>query len=326
MAVRIAFLEQNESTRIPLLIDDAFGTCDDDRTSVIIQTVMEIARQGRQIFFFTAQKDEVGKWISHLEATGVAHKIFNLAEIRRIANAESNPLPVATIEIPEPPAPNGMDYSQYGRALHIPGLDPTALDQDRVHLWHLLNDAHQLYEYMRKGIVWWNQLRTLYSYSAMRTSMTASEPYNRASVAMKAVRAACEAWRVGRGRAVDRMALLESGCVSNNFIDELSELASDLRGDAGAILAALEAGDVKRWRTAATENLRDYFEANGYLTLDEPLSTEEIRARVVAAVTDDLEAGLIDRQVIERIIASLPIQCAGEEMAATASDSLSPSI
>jgi uncharacterized protein YhaN len=43
MAVRIAFLEQDESTRLPLLLDEAFGTSDDIRTPVIIDTIVEIA-------------------------------------------------------------------------------------------------------------------------------------------------------------------------------------------------------------------------------------------------------------------------------------------
>ena len=62
-AVRVAFLEQDESARLPLLLDETLGTSDDGRAGAIIDSVIEIAREGRQVFYFTAQHDEVGKWV-----------------------------------------------------------------------------------------------------------------------------------------------------------------------------------------------------------------------------------------------------------------------
>ena len=312
MAVRIAFLEQDESIQLPLLLDEAFGTTDDIRTSVVVETVVEIARQGRQVFYFTARRDEICKWVAQLETSDVAHKVIDLADIRRISAAQAVPLPSPSIEFATVPSPDGMDYESYGRALHVPGLDPIAQTQDNVHLWHLLHDPIDVHQCATQGIVAWGQLRTLKQMSADGSAVRNIGVYERAAVAAKAVEAACEAWRVGRGKPVDRRVLQDSQCVSKTFIDELSDLAREQNGDARAIIAALEDGKVARWRANNTETLREYFETNGYLTDDSPLSSNELRARVITAVVDDVDAGHIDLKSIDRIIASLPQQCVSE--------------
>jgi hypothetical protein len=313
MAVRIAFLEQDESTRLPLLLDEAFGTSDDIRTPVIIDTIVEIAREGRQVFYFTTRIDEISKWAVRLESAGVPHKIIDLAEVRRIAVAEARPLPVPKIEVSVPPPAEGMDYYEYGRALRVPGLDPTSDSQNDVHLWHLLNDPQELHECASQGIVAWGQLRALKQYSADGSVTRTVGAFERAAIAAKALEAACEAWRVGRGKLVDRRVLHDSQCVSSKFIDELTELATMSNGDGRAIIAALENGKVARWRASNTENLREYFEANGYLAGDSPLPIGELRARVIASVAEHLSAGRIDLQSIDRIIGSLPLSYSSED-------------
>jgi hypothetical protein len=309
MAVRIAFIEQDESIQLPLLLDEAFGTSDDIRTSVIVDTVVEIARQGRQVFYFTARRDEICKWIAHLQASDVPHKVIDLAEVKRISVAGAIPLPSPSVAFSKVPSPDGMDYESYGRALHVPGLDPGAPTHDDVHLWHLLQDPLELHECASQGLVAWGQLRTLKKFSADGTAIGSNGVYERAAVAAKAVAAACEACRVGRGKPVDRRVLQDSQCVSRTFIDELSDLAREQNGDAKAILAALEDGKVARWRSSSTQTLREYLETNGYLTEEAPLSSNELRAHVITAVVDDVNAGRIDLKSIDRIIASLPKQC-----------------
>jgi hypothetical protein len=309
MAVRIAFLEQDESIQLPLLLDEAFGTSDDIRTSLIVDTVVEIARQGRQVFYFTARRDEICKWVNQLQTSDVPHKVIDLAEVRRISVAEAVPLPPPSIEFSTVPSPDGMDYESYGRVLHVPGPDPSAQTQDNVHLWHLFHDPLELHECASQGIVAWGQLRALKRFSADGSAIGSKGVYERAAVAAKAVEAACEAWRVGRGKPVDRRVLQDSQCVSKAFINELSDLARAENGDAGAIITALEIGKVARWRSNNTQALREYFETSGYLTEEAPLSSNEVRARVVTAVADDVNAGRIDLKSIDRIIASLPQQC-----------------
>lgn len=79
IAVRMAFLEYEEQTRLPLILDETLGTSDDSRTGVIIDNIIDIAKDGRQVFYFTAQNDEVGKWNARLKDRHVPHKVIDLA-------------------------------------------------------------------------------------------------------------------------------------------------------------------------------------------------------------------------------------------------------
>src|SRR5690625_3341677 len=157
-AVRLAFLEQDERRRLPLFIDEVLGTSDDDRSRVMIDTVMEVARTGRQVFYFTAQLDEVGKWQSRLSESDVEYEVIDLAEVRRGYAGRSTPLIITPIERPRPPAPGEMSYAEYGKALGVPAIDPISNSVDTLHLWHVLDDAVLLHR-DRKSVVEGRQVR-----------------------------------------------------------------------------------------------------------------------------------------------------------------------
>jgi hypothetical protein len=306
MAVRVAFLEEHEPARLPLLLDEALGTSDDGRAGVIIDSVIQIAAAGRQVFYFTAQRDEVGKWLARLREAGLDHRVIDLAEVRRLAAAAAGPLEIAAVELPEPPSPDGMSYEAYGRMLGVPAVDAAADSLDGLHLWHLLDDAGVLHQLLRRRIRAWGQLRTLLEHGGGGLIDGSDRALRRAGIVARALEAACRSWRIGRGRPVDRAALLDSTHVSSAFIDQLAELARDVDGDAQRLLEGLERGRVPRWRAANTERLREFFEAGGYLPEGPPLTPDEIRTRVMAAVADDLAAGRIEQPCIERIMAALP--------------------
>ena len=62
LAVRLAFVETQETNyRLPLTLDETLANSDDPRAQAIIKTMSTLAAN-RQIFYFTAQEDEVNKW------------------------------------------------------------------------------------------------------------------------------------------------------------------------------------------------------------------------------------------------------------------------
>ena len=307
MAVRMAFMQYDERCRLPLLLDETLGTSDDDRVSVIIDNVTEIAREGRQVFYFTAQRDEVGKLLAKANQRNVPIKVFDLAEVRQLKSAESTPLQITTVPVAQRPAPNGIDYEAYGKMLNVPGLDPFSNLPGTVHLWHVLTDPEQLYGLLCKNINTWGQLELLIDHGGAGLVDVSDGGFDRAAASAKAIKAAADAWRVGRGREVDRAALLESECVSDSFMDDLVALAEANGGNAQGIIDALERGDVSRWRKKSTEALESYFEENGYLPDIAPVQVNEIRIRVMASVAEELTTNQIDETTIERILGSLPL-------------------
>ena len=114
-----------------------------------------------------------------------------------------------------------------------------------------------------------------------------------------------EGWRIGRGRSVDRAVILDSGAITERFRDEVARLLVTLNGDAESLVSSLRNRSVSGFRTAAAEQLRDYFIENGYLSTSTPLRIDEIRVRVVAAVSEDLAARRIDQDNIDELIGSI---------------------
>lgn len=304
-AVRLAFLEQDESRPLPLLVDEVLGTSDDGRSGVMIDTMIEIAREGRQVFYCTAQHDEVGKWKARLESEQIDHKLFDLAQARGLSAAQAVPLEIAAIEKSIPPQPNGRSYEEYGRALGVPGVDPLRGTVDHVHLWHLLDDASVLHELLCKDISTWGQLRTLLAHGGAGLLGEMDGTPARAYAAAKAIERACEALRIGRGRPVDRETLMNSGFVSDTFIDELTALCYELGGDAKALLDALDDGKVSRFWRKNIDGLREYFEDNGHLPLREPLARKDLRVQVLGAVSEEIRKGVLDVAFVDRLLASL---------------------
>ena len=68
LSVRLAFVETQETNyRLPLTLDETLANSDDPRAQAIIKTMSTLAAN-RQIFYFTAQEDEVTKWEDYVPA------------------------------------------------------------------------------------------------------------------------------------------------------------------------------------------------------------------------------------------------------------------
>lgn len=66
IAIRLAYIETQENQiKLPVLADELLANSDDDRSEAIIQALVEISRN-RQLFYFTAQREEVSKWEEYL--------------------------------------------------------------------------------------------------------------------------------------------------------------------------------------------------------------------------------------------------------------------
>lgn len=308
MAVRMAFVEVHEDgARLPLLLDEVLANSDDWRAAAVMEAVVAFVRSGRQVFYFTAQYDEVAKWQVLLREQGVDNAIIDLGQIRRRALADQRLLALgAAPEPPAIPAPNDLTYWEYGKLLVVPHWDRFANSEDpvaSVHLWHIMEDAGDLYALLQAGVETWGALRNLAETAAGRQwGERLQSAYAKARAGARALTAAWQAWCIGRGRPVDRDVLIASGAISDAFLDRVAALAEEHAGDARGIIDALAAGRVPRFRREAIRQLREYFEDHGYLDSRQPLDEDSIRAYVLFAVQDDLAAGLISRALIERLV------------------------
>jgi len=306
LAVRIAFVETQEpGARLPLILDETLGNSDDARAQAIISAILTLAADGRQIFYFTAQPDEVGKWRGILETRpDIPARIIDLAETRRLARAQAEPLRIVDPPTRPIPAPGEASHEEYGRILGVPPLDPW-MDPGASHLWYLVEDRHALYRLLCLGIETWGALRCLVENGG--ESLLGDDPslFERARAAARALEAAIDAVRTGRGRPVDRAVLHASGAVSARFLDEVANLCAECRGDAVLLVEALAANRVPRFQKKQLEALRQYLEQNGYLETRPRLSAPEVRARTLALVAPEIQRGLVTPAQIDRILAAL---------------------
>lgn len=302
LAVRVAFVEtQEQGVRLPLLLDELLANSDDTRAAEIIDAIASIAATGRQVFYFTAQADEVGKWVGLLrQRSDVPHRIIDLAQARGLGQVEHSTLTVAPVPVRTVPAPGSMSYGDYGRALRVPPMDPHA-DARAAHLWYVLDDASTLHRLLSRGVERWGQLQALLAH---HDDLLDADARRRAQSSAALIETACRDWRIGRGQRVDRQTLINAG-VTDAFIDPVSELAVACGGDAAALLAALENGRVKRFRSAAIDSLRDYFLRTGHLDDATPLSAAQIRRRAAQAAESDLQTGRLTMDQLDRILAGI---------------------
>ncbi len=307
LAVRVAFVErQEQGVKVPLILDETLGNSDERRAREIIDAVIEICRDGRQVFYFTAQHDEVGKWRELLRSyDDVPSHEIDLAEVRQFSHTER--VPPIEFEAPEPvtvPPPEGADWLAYRRRLNVPPIDPRG-SAGEVHLWYLIDDVSTLYRLLKGGANKWGQFRALVSYHQIEGISRDSDVYRRAEAAAELIAAASGHWRTGRGSPVDRQSLADSGAVSDTYLDRVCDLAGELSGDAKALIDALRAGGVKGFRTDKRKELAEYLAAEGYIDEDDVLTGEQIREQTRMAAFSAIDTGLITPERFERLVAAV---------------------
>ena len=247
----------------------------------------------------------MAKWKGFLEAAAdVPHRLIDLAEVRGMAATERLPLrEIVALPQPKVPEPAGLSRRQYAALLQVPAFDPSRAEVGGTHLWHLVDDPRVLHKFLTLGINTWGQLKTLGSFNSDSLVNGSADAYRKAAAAARALEALADAWRVGRGRPVDRQVIEDSRAVTANFIDRVGALAESVGGDAARLVAALEGGQVSRFRTDAIAALRAYLCEHGYLDERPPLSGEQVRARMLAAVAEDVRGGHFDAARVDEYLA-----------------------
>jgi len=277
LAVRVAFVEHREQeTAPPLLLDETLAPFDDQRAETVLDTVIDLAREGRQVFYFTARHDERTRWESRLEESDVEYGLQQLT-----AGDGHNPISEPpTLETPDTidvPEPDGEEHWQYRERLGVPTFDPRE-GAASAPLWYVTEDPEILYRLRTAGIERWGHLQSLLEVGAIDglLSKTSREQVHRHGAALEAF---VEAYTVGRGKAVDRDVLEATGAVTDNFIEEVSTVADQVDGDPDALLERVP--DIHRFGSSKTEKLRECLRDEGYLDPRPKRPDDQIRSAVV---------------------------------------------
>lgn len=307
LSVRLAFIEQQESTlKLPILADELLANSDDVRANAIIDALVEISRDGRQVFYFTAQGDEVAKWKSHLDESGnLPYEVFEISgeniEHKDLMDYEP-PFDSFELTHTDIPSPAGKSHEDYGRELQVPAFNLLTEPVDKIHLWYLLEDTRLLYNCIVNGVSRWGQLKSFWQNGGKLEGFDEQMfryLLDKASVLEKFL----EMYRKGRPKPVDRNILEQSGAVSGKFIDAVSHKLEEVNYNPERLIETLKNKDTKvpRFQSDKIEELEDYFHEKGYISNEELMDKETILVNLQAHLST-LDVNKEEAQrMIERI-------------------------
>jgi len=261
-AVRMGFITVQEMVsekQMPIFMDELLANSDDKRALRIIDAVKGIA-ENRQVFYFTAQADEVEKFHKHAE--GVFSEI-DLAKLFGTAQADKNPLITHLVSLEKVPEPM-TDYTAYGKTLFVSAQ--SLWDHiEELHSWYLFRNSAELFHYLEDGRVQIGQLDA----SDIRIS-------RRRELLKDAQKLA----QIGRCRPLHLSDLKKSDIsLTNNmsagYWKQIEEVLAASGGDGEDFVAALDDNRVKRVGQKKQE-LLDWLLERGYTSEEEKKDSEEI--------------------------------------------------
>ena len=291
-SVRMAFVQEQElEYHLPITLDETLGNSDDERARIIMSTLSEVAKE-RQVFYFTAQSDEVFKW--H-QCCGDDINVIPLTDDVRFRQVDPDTLPQI---LPAIPSSKGLSHKKYGSILRPPrwsGRDHV----NSIHLWYLLEDTTELERLLLDGVDHFGPAQALYSNKILNIS---EKTWKYVEILAKALTAWQTGWKVGRGKPVDQVALEASGAVSQHFMDKTLSVCKNFDGDGKDLLHALRNGHVRGFHTKKIDDLQYYLHEHGYLSLDKKRPDDHIRSDAVMAVASDLAAFELEHTFVNRML------------------------
>ncbi|TVQ89522.1 MAG: hypothetical protein EA397_14890 [Deltaproteobacteria bacterium] len=286
LAARLAYLEHSEGDRpVPLFLDEALSTSDPHRFAEVARAILELASQGRQIFYATSSAEELRAWEALAERSGhEAPRLLLLRDRPDPAWAPRPALPVAPRQLPPVAGRDAVSWCDDA------GLTrPTLYDSARVWPLALLLHDHlpQAARAAERGLLKAAQLDLAEHGGELPL---APALLTLARQRCRIVRATVDALRIGRGRPFSFEQVLESGAITKVFEDRVRGVYLAHGHDARAFLRGVD--DLSRWQSAKQQELTEHLREIGALDERARLSPSEVVARVQRALAGEQGEGL----------------------------------
>ena len=311
MAIRLAFVENVEvGPRLPVILDETLGNSDEFRASAIIDAAIDICKHGRQVFYFTAQGEEVARWQHRVEAMPEEERptirVIELADVRRDAGFDRLPIPnLAVTEPSSIPSPADYDRETWAATLRVPAIDPWA-PIGSVHLWHLIADQEVLHSLLSNDIVTFGQLESLERTNPVRLAQVHERiPDLLHGIHIRAglLRDTTNMWRIGRARPMPIGALAEADMIDANDLSEMEALQQEADNDGGALMERLQTMDDPPLAEKPMDALELWLISEGYVAQGQAMGMDDIRTRLIELGSPAIRLGDLDARFIENTIA-----------------------
>ena len=289
LAARIAYAEEVEQGRtLPLFLDEALDQSDPDRFEAIARSLGQIASdQDRQVFYLTSDPLDRERIRHALEAENCAAAAeidLGLLRGRAASVTEASALRVPTR--PAVPSPDGTTAQDYAIALGVPRFMPARGYFEQHLLYVLFDDLELLHALLTNGIERAGQWKTVSGTALAKKLAARSTTSRQMDSRLRLLETFCELWEHGRGRIVDRDVLVQSGAVSDQYLDRVADIVDDLNGNAEELLSALRKRNDPRlrgFRQRRAEALEAYLRDNGYLDERPVLGQSDLILRTLSS-------------------------------------------
>lgn len=252
-AIKMAFIETQEASsgmKFPIFMDELLANSDDKRSLAIIEAIREIAKE-RQVFYFTAQADEVEKFKNY------ASDVFNEISLQALWADNEKVSPLIPFTDYSEKLEVLADYNSYLDILSIP--KPSLFDPiENTHLFYLFTESNLLIKNINKNIEKIGQLKETYK-------------------EIDLLREAQQLGLIGRTKKLSLSDLDDSEIEFNKssaYYKEISEVLKESSNSGNALVEALESRRIKRFNDR--EELISFLVNNGYSTTEQSLSVNEI--------------------------------------------------
>jgi uncharacterized protein YhaN len=316
MAIRLAFVENVETgPKLPVILDETLGNSDELRAGAIIDAAIEISRKGRQVFYFTAQGDEVARWQARLDQIPAGERpattIIDLGDVRREAGFDRLPMtaPKPAQETRVVTAPDSHDRDAYGELIKVPGLDLWSEERGGIHLWHVVDDLATLHRLLEQDVQTWGQLSGIVRSTGVEglSRLGVDEGvYASAGAKIRLLETAITMWRIGHARPVSIREIADSGVVDPVVLEELGEILESAGNDGSSLIEALRASDDPPLSEQTTDRLEAWLISEGFIAQGEAMSRTDLRARMLESARDVLDRGLLTDADIDEMLRRLP--------------------
>lgn len=291
LAARLTALEELEAAGpLPLALDEALSTTDPQRFTDIAGALFQVADEGRQLLYLTADPAEAAQWCQAARALGRPEpKVIDLgAEVGEGAawtsavGAPATPAPRAPV-----PAPGDLSPAAYAERLGVPSLDgfePEGTWHLYVAAWSDLSALHAAVSRRVASLGHWRAVRAAGETPPGIGEEAAAALDARIELAL----AFAPRWRQGRGRPVTWQDVEASGSIGPSFEDRVRELLAQVGRSPAAFLEAVRS--IKGFRANQAEKLQAHLEGIGCLATEPPLADTELVERTLRAASDAVEA------------------------------------
>ena len=288
-SLRMAFLEMLEgggAYQFPLFFDELMANSDDERSLAIAETIVEIAKE-RQVFYCTAQQDEVRKLEQVANGDCLLIDLEDEQREYRILQHPFQEVPTERTSLP----PFNEDYLAYAAACKVsrPDLwDPLG----SLSSWYLCTTSKELERLLDRGFSKAGQAKEVSTLYAMRFILL--------SVAQKLA-------RKGRAKLLTPLDIYDDGLCLNkdaNYYAALAKFLEDSPRNGNDVIAAIAEKTLKGFREPTLSAFTAWLYERGYASEETPYTLSEILERICLEF-EELTVSSDDYMLVERYLQSL---------------------